>query len=124
MLRHSLVIRRNAVTLGGAAETAGGANTTLTADTAIGALTVAVAVATRIATGRYLRIGPVIDGVEGDFTKTDGLPAAAIRLIGNVPPNGKAPGGLLRHKGWKAEKVDLPASTPGQILTPAEIEVE
>ena len=77
---------------------------------------------------RYLRIGPVIDGVEGDFTKTDGLPAGAIRLIGNVPPNGKAPGGLLRHKGWKAEKVDLPVvangGTPGQILTPAEIEVE
>ncbi len=73
---------------------------------------------------RYLRIGPVIDGVEGDFTKTNGLPASAIRLIGNVPPNGKAPGGLLRHKGWKAEKVELPASTTGQILTPAEIEVE
>jgi hypothetical protein len=31
---------------------------------------------------------------------------------------------LLRHKGWKAEKVDLPALPPGNILAPAEIEVE
>jgi hypothetical protein len=73
---------------------------------------------------RYLKLQPVIDGVEGDFTKTGGLPAADVKLVGNVPPNGKAPGGLLRHKGWKAEKVDLPALPPGNILAPAEIEVE
>ncbi len=33
---------------------------------------------------------------------------SAVKLIGNVPASGKAPGGMLRHKGWKAEKVDLP----------------
>ena len=74
--------------------------------------------------GRYLKLQPVIDGVEGDFTKTDGLPAASVKLVGNVPPSGKAPGGLLRHKGWKAEKVDLPVLPPGDVLAPAEIEVE
>ena len=73
---------------------------------------------------RYLKLQPVIDGVEGDFTKTEGLAASSIKLVGNVPPSGKAPGGLLRHKGWKAEKVDLPALPPGNILAPAEIEVE
>jgi hypothetical protein len=73
---------------------------------------------------RYLKLQPVIDGVEGDFTKTEGLAASAVKLVGNVPPSGKAPGGLLRHKGWKAEKVDLPALPPGNILAPAEIEVE
>ncbi len=73
---------------------------------------------------RYLKLQPVIDGVEGDFTKTEGLAAAAMKLVGNVPPSGKAAGGLLRHKGWKAEKVDLPALPPGNILAPAEIEVE
>jgi hypothetical protein len=73
---------------------------------------------------RYLKLQPVIDGVEGDFTKTDGLPAAQLKLVGNVPPSGKAPGGLLRHKGWRAEKVDLPALPPGNVLAPAEIEVE
>lgn len=73
---------------------------------------------------RYLKLQPVIDGVEGDFTKTEGLQVSQLKLVGNVPPSGKAPGGLLRHKGWKAEKVDLPALPPGNVLAPAEIEVE
>ena len=73
---------------------------------------------------RYLQLQPVIDGVEGDFTKTAGLAASSIKLVGNVPPSGKAAGGLLRHKGWKAEKVDLPALPPGNVLAPAEIEIE
>jgi hypothetical protein len=50
-----------------------------------------------------------------------------VKLLGNVPVSGKAPGGLLRHKGWRAEKIDLPPLAPGQlasILAPAEIEVE
>ncbi len=73
---------------------------------------------------RYLKLQPVIDGVEGDFTKTDGLAASQMKLIGNVPPSGKAPGGVLRHKGWQAEKVDLPTLPPGNVLAPAEIEIE
>lgn len=73
---------------------------------------------------RYLKLQPVIDGVEGDFTKTDSLDASKVKLLGNVPPSGKAPGGVLRHKGWLAEKVDLPALPPGNVLAPAEIEVE
>jgi len=73
---------------------------------------------------RYLKLQPVIDGVEGEFTKTEGLQVSQLKLVGNVPPSGKAPGGLLRHKGWKAEKVDLPALPPGNVLAPAEIEVE
>ena len=73
---------------------------------------------------RYLQFQPVIDGVEGTYTKTDGVALGGIKLIGNVPANGKAPGGLLRHKGWLAAKVDLPAAAPGMIVAPAEIEVE
>ncbi len=73
---------------------------------------------------RYLRLAPVIDGVEGTFTKTDATDAGGLKLIGNVPASGKAPGGVLRHKGWKAEKVDLPAAPPGSVLAPAEIEIE
>jgi hypothetical protein len=52
---------------------------------------------------------------------------ATVKLLGNVPPSGKAPGGVLRHKGWRAEKIDLPALAAGQnaaVLAPAEIEVE
>ena len=73
---------------------------------------------------RYLRLSPVIDGVEGTFTKTEGMDATHVKLIGNVPATGKASGGTLRHKGWKAEKVDLPSAPPGNVLAPAELEVE
>lgn len=76
---------------------------------------------------RYLSLTPVIDGVEGSFTKLESSDPASVKLLGNVPANGKAPGGLLRHKGWRAEKVDLPAIAPGAsaaIIAPAEIEVE
>jgi hypothetical protein len=40
-----------------------------------------------------------------------------------TPPSG----GTLRHKGWRAVKVDLPSLATGQdaaILAPAEIEIE
>jgi hypothetical protein len=70
---------------------------------------------------RYLQLTPVIDGVEGTYTKAD---VADIKLIGNVPASGKAPGGMLRHKGWRAAKVELPSTAPGNVLAPAEIEVE
>jgi hypothetical protein len=98
-------------------------------DDQVGAAVRDVQLQSRQALERYLKLQPVIDGVEGDFTKIDGLGAAsinsaAIKLIGNVPASGKAPGGLLRHKGWKAEKVDLPTLPPGNVLSPAEIEVE
>jgi hypothetical protein len=76
---------------------------------------------------RYLRLAPVIDGVEGSFTKIDSSDPASIKLLGNVPVSGKAPGGVLRHKGWKAEKIDLPPiapSTSAVVIAPAEIEVE
>jgi Domain of unknown function (DUF2760) len=77
--------------------------------------------------GRYLQLGPVIDGVEGSPTKLDTNDPATVKLLGNVPASGKASTGLLRHKGWKAEKIDLPALPPGSnasIIAPAEVEIE
>ena len=71
-----------------------------------------------------MSVAPLIDGVEGDFAKTEGLPADAVKLVGNVPPGGKVPGGLLRHKGWKAEKINLAAVNMSKVLAPAELEVE
>ena len=76
---------------------------------------------------RYLRLVPVIDGVEGSFTKLDSSDPASVKLLGNVPVSGKASGGLLRHKGWRAEKIDLPpivSLVSASIIAPAEIEVE
>lgn len=79
----------------------------------------------REALQRYMKLAPVVDGVEGVYVKTESIGKGAFKLVGNVPPNGKAPGGLLRHKGWKADKVDLPTAPPsGGLLAPAEIEVE
>ena len=74
---------------------------------------------------RYLRLAPVIDAVEGSFTKIDSNDPASVKLLGNVPATGKASGGVLRHKGWRAEKIDLPPLAPTHsILAPAEIEIE
>ena len=75
---------------------------------------------------RYVKLEPVIDGVEGTFTKPAVSDPAAVKFVGNVPA-GKPSGGLLRHKGWRAGKIDLPPLNPKQdssILAPAEIEVE
>jgi len=76
---------------------------------------------------RYVHLGPVIDGVEGSPTKLDSNDPATVKLLGNVPVSGKAPSGVLRHKGWKAEKIDLPPITPGSntsVIAPAEVEIE
>jgi hypothetical protein len=46
--------------------------------------------------------------------------------VGNVPAKPPS-GGTLRHKGWRAAKIDLPALAAQQdaaILAPAEIEIE
>lgn len=81
---------------------------------------------------RYLALQPVIDGVEGATTQLTAAGAlkndpGAIKLLGNVPADGNVKAGILRHKGWKVEKIELPAypaKTNLKILAPAEIEVE
>ncbi len=86
----------------------------------------------RQALDRHMKLAPVIDGVEGTPTRLDlagphAQAAGAVRFLGKVPPEGKAAGGTLRHKGWRAEKVQLPALGARQdtsLLAPAEIEVE
>lgn len=81
----------------------------------------------RAALQRYVRLSPVIDGVEGSYTKLDTNDPAVVKLLGNVPATGKAAGGVLRHKGWRADKVDLPALKASQnssVVAPAEIEIE
>ena len=75
---------------------------------------------------RYVALQPVIDGVEGTFTHAPSSDPNAVKFVGNVPAQPPA-GGILRHRGWRAAEVDLPA--PGRqqdvtILAPAEIEIE
>jgi hypothetical protein len=76
---------------------------------------------------RYVHLGPVIDGVEGSPTKLETNDPAVVKLLGNVPANGKASSGVLRHKGWKADKIDLPPLPSGSntsVVAPAEVEIE
>ena len=80
----------------------------------------------REALARYVTLAPVIDSVEGTYAKTPAGDPAAVKFVGNVPA-GTPPGGVLRHKGWRATKIDLPALPAKQdsaILAPAEIEIE
>jgi Domain of unknown function (DUF2760) len=78
----------------------------------------------------YVHLAPVIDGVEGAYAKLEGSGPqgpSAVKLIGNVPADGKAKGGTLRHRGWRADKVDLPAlpaKADPTYVAPAEIEIE
>jgi hypothetical protein len=47
-----------------------------------------------------------------------------LKFIGNVPAQ-PPDGGTLRHKGWRAEKVELPKPKHGAVvIAPAEIEIE
>ena len=64
--------------------------------------------------------------MEGTYTKLDSASAPGVKLLGNVPADGKVAGGTLRHKGWRAESVDLPAAgrpTDVAVIAPAEIEL-
>jgi uncharacterized protein DUF2760 len=76
---------------------------------------------------RYVELVPVIDGIENTRTT---LPAGVadpsrVKFIGNVPVEPPM-AGILRHKGWRAEKIELPpAPRDGTtVIAPAEIEVE
>jgi hypothetical protein len=82
---------------------------------------------------RYVKLVPVVDGVEGAVTQISSLGlnpkkhGDRLRIVGNVPADGKVEAGILRHRGWKAETIDLPALKAGEkavIVAPAEIEVE
>ncbi len=75
---------------------------------------------------RHFTPRPVIDAVEGSTVTAPG-DAALVKFIGNVPATGKAKGGALRHRGWRASTASLPKLSSRQdltILAPAEIEVE
>ena len=80
----------------------------------------------RDALARYIQLAPIIDGVEGTFTRLASVDPASVKLLGNVPPQ-PPPGGILRHKGWRCLKVDLPVLQGKQnmlVIAPAEVEIE
>jgi hypothetical protein len=101
-------------------------------DEEVGAVARTVHASSQETLRQYFRFAPVIDGVEGTYTKPASAgalakDASAIRFLGNLPAQGKPAGGTLRHRGWRVDGVTLPKVNPKQnlmILAPAELEVE
>jgi hypothetical protein len=78
------------------------------------------------AVNKSLSLEAVIDRNEGEEIQVDpGFDPDAIKLTGNVA--GEPPfKGILRHKGWRTRKLELPALSGGQdarIIAPAEVEI-
>ena len=101
-------------------------------DDQVGAVVRGVHESCRKALDRTVQLGPVVDGVEGTVTtlSASGVnpkDSARVKLMGNVPPDGKPASGILQHKGWQVKSLTLPpedAATKARVLSPAEIEVE
>jgi hypothetical protein len=76
---------------------------------------------------RHFAPAPVIDAVEGSLASAPNGNPAQVKYVGNVPANGKAGSGVLRHRGWRATAISLPqltSQTDLAVIAPAEIEVE
>jgi hypothetical protein len=76
---------------------------------------------------RHFAPQPVLDAVEGSAVIAPAGDASLVKFIGNVPASGRAKGGVLRHRGWRASRASLPkltAKTDLTVIAPAEIEVE
>ena|SRR5215203_1649938 len=94
-------------------------------DAQIGAAVRDVHASSVAALTRYVTLSPVIGDAEGATVLVDrGMDAARVKVIGNVagtPPYR----GVLRHRGWEASRVELPAlpATDRTVVAPAEVEV-
>jgi hypothetical protein len=81
----------------------------------------------RKAIAKSLPVTPIAKGDEGEsITVEKGFDPDAIKLTGRV--TGEPPfKGVIRHKGWRAQKLELPdlsAIKDPTIIAPAEVEIE
>lgn len=96
-------------------------------DSQIGAAVRDIHKGCRKALHEYLTLEPVMnDAEEARVTVGSDFDPAAIRLIGNV--HGSPPfQGVLKHHGWRARAVQLPALPSSRddtsVLSPAEVEI-
>jgi hypothetical protein len=95
-------------------------------DEQVGAAVRGIHAALRKAIDERLEMEPILPGDEGDPVEVPAaMPAGHLRVSGRAvgaPPFR----GVLRHGGWRATAVRLPAATPGSdpsVLAPAEVEV-
>jgi len=79
---------------------------------------------------RHVKLEPVVDGVEGTLTRLaaaglDPRDKSSCRLLGNIPAAAEVEAAILRHRGWKVTRIDLPpAAGKTNVIAPAELEVE
>ncbi|QTA81351.1 DUF2760 [Desulfonema limicola] len=78
------------------------------------------------AVDKYLTAAPVVEQEEDeDILVEPGFDPNAVKLTGNV--TGDPPfKGIVRHRGWKAENLELPSlsgSRDPEIIAPAEVEI-
>jgi hypothetical protein len=94
-------------------------------DAQIGAAARDVHAGCRTALTRYVALESVLDDEEGQTVTVDRTAdPSSVKVVGSVagaPPYR----GVLRHRGWRATRVDLPplAAAGRTILAPAEVEV-
>lgn len=97
-------------------------------DAQIGAAVRELHASCRKALEQYVTLEPVIDGEEDrPVTVEEGFDPAAVKLVGNV--TGRPPlRGLLRHRGWRVARVNLPSLPPRgaarDVVAPAEVEIQ
>lgn len=95
-------------------------------DEQVGAAVREVHSACRKVLDEYFALEPVMPGEEGRPTVVEpGFDLACVKLVGTV--TGKPPfRGVLRHKGWRARRVELPAlpaDAGRHVIAPAEVEI-
>jgi hypothetical protein len=97
-------------------------------DAQVGAAVRELHASCRKALEQYVTLEPVLDGEEDrPVTVQEGFDPAAVKLVGNV--TGRPPlRGLLRHRGWRVAKINLPSLPPRgtarEVVAPAEVEIQ
>lgn len=95
-------------------------------DAEVGSAVRGIHAALRKAIDERLAVEPILAGEDGDSVEVPaGFEPALIRVTGKLG-GGPPYVGVLRHGGWRARDVRLPAPSPGSdatILLPAEVEV-
>ena len=97
------------------------------ADAQIGSAVRTVHTGCRQVLQQYVSLAPALDAQEGERVTVDAttIEAAKVKLLGNV--TGSAPFfGVLRHRGWIVDRLELPPlpSTGLFVVAPAEVEVQ
>lgn len=96
-------------------------------DSQIGAAVRNIHQGCKAALSEYVDLKPIFEEAEGnEVSVPPGFDSRAIRLTGNV--TGDPPfKGIIRHRGWRVVKIELPQPTSEQkkdwVLAPAEVEI-